>query len=265
MSTTPQVSSPDSPPVPTLAPEGTSDPIPDSDGKVDFLGLKVKPEDVEFYKALDDKIRAEYEGKLLIWKKTELSDLEKNLDDQVRDMVAKFYEKWKEEQKPLTQDQITQVLSQEYVTFLIKLRPYDSGEELEFTIRELPQAIERKFYRSFSSKLKEYGPKLNAFVQSNLGQPVEAQISSFLDTFDNAFDIMSDTVVLCLNPFGKDERVTKQWVQDNVSSSRQFNILQAQMEVNRLRDFFSQLYRAGQKMESLTKPPSFQALLEHTR
>lgn len=225
--------------------------------------VQIPPEQAEFYKQIEEKLRLDAEQRLLIWKKTELADLQKDTDDKIRDLVAEFWEKWKAEQQPPTPVEIQQMLSQEYVEFQLPLMV--GTEKRTFTIRELPQKIERRFYRQFKDQIKEYGPKIAAFTQANMGASFDNQVVAFMDTFDNAFDIIADGVVLVLNPFEKDKEITREWVQENISSSRMWNILQAQIKVNRLRDFFSQLYQAGQSAEMMTTPLSFQGLRERVR
>lgn len=221
--------------------------------------VKVAPELVEAYKQLEAKLKLEYEQKFIIWKKTDLAEIQKDADDKIRDMVSQFWEKWKAEQEPLTPDKIQTLLNQEYQTFTIKMFCIREKNEREFVIRELPQKIERKFYRQFQKRLQEYGPQLNAFVQANMGKTFEEQLQAFMDAFDNAFDILAETVLICIDPF-EEEKLSLEWVQDNISSQRQFNIIKAQMEVNRLRDFFSQLYQAGLKVENLMTPLNYRGL-----
>ena len=236
---------------------------PKEDSVTPDVPKDIPPEHVDFYKQYAAKLRLEAEQDLLIWKKSELADLEKETDDKVRDLVSEFWEKWKKEQEPPTPEDIQKLLSQEYVEFNISLVT-EKGKR-EFVIRELPQKIERKFYRQFKDQIKEYGPQIQAFTQANMGASFDNQVVAFMETFDNAFDIIADGVVLVLNPFNTDPDINRTWVQDNISSSRMWNILQAQIQVNRLRDFFSQLYQAGQSAEMMTTPLSFQGLRERVR
>lgn len=224
------------------------------------------PADVsqELYNKIRDSIDLEYQQRFLIWKKQELSDIEAKMDDKVRDLVAEFWEKWKEEQKPPTAEEIQKLLSQEYVEFPIKIIGRDKKERT-FVLRELPQKVERKFYREFKERLKNYGPQIAAFAQANIGSTVEQQLFHVLDSIDGAFDIIADGVAICLDPFGEDPDMTTEWVQDNISIKRSWDILEAQSQVNRLRDFFSQLYQAGQKTETAVQPISFRGLLERVR
>jgi hypothetical protein len=237
---------------------------PEQEALPEVEGVKVTPETLETYKLIAEKVRLDYEQRFIIWKKTELAEIQKDADDKIRDMVSQFWEKWKAEQEPLTPDKIQLLLNQEYGSFPIKMFCIKEGKEREFIIRELPQKVERKFYRQFQRRVKEYGPMLNAFVQANMGQPFEKQIEAFMEAFDNAFDVLAETVAICIDPF-EEEGIDMEWIQNNISSQRQFSIIRAQMEVNRLRDFFSQLYQAGQKMESLMTPLSYQGLQERLR
>lgn len=225
--------------------------------------VELTPEQVTFYKQIEEKCRIDAEQRLLIWKKTELADLQKETDDKVRDLVAEFWEKWKKDQEPPTPEDIQKMLSQEYIEFQL---PVMVGTEKRiFVVRELPQKVERKFYRQFKDQIKEYGPQIAAFTQANMGSSFEKQVVAFMDTFDNAFDIIADGVVIVLNPFGEEKQIDRDWVQNNIGSHRMWNILQAQIQVNRLRDFFSQLYQAGQSAEMMTTPLSFQGLRERVR
>lgn len=231
----------------------------------EVAGFKVSPEHVEFYEKLYTKVKLDCENRLLIWKKTELANLEMATDDKVRDAVATFYEKWKAEQKPPTLEDIQLMCSQEYVTLKVKLYDIDKETYRDFTLRELPQSVERRFYRQFRERFKEYGPQINAFVQATAGDP-EKMIDTFLDSFDNSFDLIAEGVAIVLKASGKENSdIDTEWVQNNVSSSRCWNIVRAQFEIQRLRDFFSQLYQAGQQAEMITTPLSFQRLQANVR
>lgn len=255
MATTPQSEQTPAPEAKQAPPEQSAEPkLPNA-------------QDVAAYRALEERVRAEYEGKFQLWKRSELAEMELKMDDKVRDGLAQFYEQWKTEQQPLTKEQIEQLTSQEYGEFKVKLQTEKEDgtmEDVIVVLRELPQSVERKFYRQFKNRLQKYGPEIAAFTQANMGQPFEKVLQAFLDTFDNAFDILADAVSMCIDPKEKKGWDTK-WVQDNISSSRQWNIIKAQMEVNRLRDFFSQLYQAGQKAQTMTTGPSFQGLLQQLR
>lgn len=211
-------------------------------------------------------LRQEYENLLTMWKNTELIDLEKKQNEIIAKGLEEYFKKWKEEQKPPEPQDIQVLLDQEYETFTIPIDCVSEEGEVDhvtFTVRELPQSIEKKFYRQFKGKLLDKLQMLEAFTQSGIDKPFEDKAKSFLDLFDESFDILAEAVVLVINPFGKkkvhDGIVDKDWVQNNISSDRQWRIVEAQMKVNRLRDFFSKVSTSGQNM-MMTTSPNFRAL-----
>jgi hypothetical protein len=211
----------------------------------------------------EQKIKLEYEEKFEIWKAKDLAALREENDKKVQEQVKKLFDTWQKEQKPPSLEDIKVLLDQEYGEVPIQIPIYDDNDEKtiqKFVIRELPQSIERKFYKQFKSRVKDKGPEISAFTQRNMDQPFEKQLDSFLETFDGAFDILADAVVLILNPRGKKPQITQEWVADNIASNRMYSIIMAQVEVNRLRDFFSRVFQSGQKASTMMTPLNFQQL-----
>ena len=56
-------------------------------------------------------------------------------------------------------------------------------------------------------------------------------------------DVMIGVCAICLNPFDEDEEITEDWVRKNLSATRIVKIVTAQVEANKMRDFFSLLFR----------------------
>ena len=158
---------------------------------------------------------------------------------------------FKKEQKPPSEDEIRKLLSQEYLTFDVEV-PWESANSADrtrkFVIRELPQSVEKKFYRKFKMELIPRASDLGALSFDMLGGDAGKKIVTLLETLDPAFDLMADAVVMVLNPREKETEITRDWVQENLSSYRQWNIIYAQVQINRLRDFFSQLSRGSKGM-----------------
>jgi len=210
-------------------------------------------------------LRQEYETAFQIWKNNELSELAKKQDEVIAEGLKKYFETWKEEQKPPEPEDIQKLLNQEYETFVVPIDAvkYENGEEVEekltFTIRELPQSIEKKFYKQFREKLIDKLQMLEAVTQAGMDKPFEERVKAGLTLFDESFDILAQAVVYCLNPFGRKSFVTVTWVQDHIGSDRQWRIVEAQMKVNRLRDFFSKVSTSGRNL-TMTRSPNFQAL-----
>jgi len=218
--------------------------------------------------AIREEFQKEYEQKFEIWKAKEFAEFKEKQDKELQEQVGKMMTKWLEEQKPPTLDDIKKLLEQEYIEVPIKIPLVndDGTSRVEvFTVRELPQSVERKFYRQFKDRVKEKAPQLASFVQQNMDLPFEQQVSGFLDTFEGAFDLMADATVIILNPFNKKPEITAQWVADNIGSNRMYSIVLAQVEVNRLRDFFSRLFQSGQRAGTMFTPLGIQQLRQLAR
>ncbi len=203
---------------------------------------------------------ADAEARFEVWKAKELVDLADKQQETIREEVSKLVKEYQDKQKPLSVEEIQKMVDQEYAELTIKVMvglEKDGKPELRhFTIRELPQSVEKKFYRQFVDKVKAEGPKLAAFQQRNMDQPFETVMGDFMETFESGFDILASAVALILNPFGEDEEITPDWVSRRISSNRQYSIVQAQVEVNKLRDFFSRVFRDGQNAGTILMPPS---------
>lgn len=236
----------------------------------------VEPVGAQTEQELERKIRSEvraeerkiFEERFEAWKAKELADLEEKQNQSITEELKKIYQKIQDEQKPLTKETIQTLVDQEYAEIPIKIPVIteDGSSKTEtFILRELPQAIERKFYRQFKDRVKNKGSELAAFSQKAKDESFEKQIVSFLETFDGAFDILVDAVVLILNPFGKRADINAEWVANNISSNRAYSIILAQVEVNRLRDFFSRVFANGQRAGMILTPPNLQSLRQLAR
>jgi hypothetical protein len=213
-------------------------------------------------------IRQEYEQLFEIWKAKELVALEKRNEEVITEGLKKYYDKWLEEQKPPTPEDIQQLLDQEYETFALKVQVEDGNGEYTtelFTIRELPQVAEKKFYRQFKDRVLNKTTELQAFTQESIDQPFETKAKAFLGLLDESFDMIADTVVIVLNPFGKKKHIDRDWVQMNISSNRQWSIIEGQLKVNRVKDFFSRLSQSGQQTQMMMTGQRFQQLQQFVR
>jgi hypothetical protein len=244
-----------------VSPDKPVDPAAISEASVKFLDrAKIELE-------LRLSFRKEYEQLFQIWKDNELTELRAKQDEIIADGLKKYLLKVQEEQKPPEPEDIQKLLDQEYETFTIPVDVVSAGTDEEgdivrkvtYTIRELPQSIEKKFYRQFKTKLVGKLQMLESFTQAGMDKPFEEKAKSFLELFDESFDMLAEAVVLCLNPFGRKKDIDMAWVQNNISSDRQWRIIEAQMKVNRLRDFFSKVSTSGRDMMTMRRP-DFQAL-----
>lgn len=217
----------------------------------------------EILQEISISMRIEYESRFEMWKERELAELREKQTEQINDLVKKYYDKMQEEMKPLTQEQINALLNQEYATFKVKVST--RGKEAktkDFTLIELPAAAEQKFYDQMRTRIMSRVKEVAAFEQATLDLPADQRIQAFLDSFTDAFDILADACQICLNWDGEDAEVTQEWCKANIAMSRMWNIVQAQMHINRLRDFFSQVLSQGLKMQMMTGRPNAQQLRE---
>ena len=212
---------------------------------------ELKVENVEAVQHIRSRIEAEvkatYDAKFVRDIEAFKDKLRLENDAALQAVITEF----KESQKPPSLEDISKLLSQDYLTFTVEV-PWEFDNSTETTrklvLRELPQSVEKKFYRKFKEELIPRASDLGALSFDMLGGDAGKKIISLLETLDPAFDLMADAVVMILNPRGKEKEITKDWIQDNLSSYRQWNIIYAQVQINRLRDFFSQLSRGSKGM-----------------
>jgi hypothetical protein len=213
----------------------------------------VTDEQISFIRTtLHKEIENDFQHRLEIWKNKEFANFRDGQDAQVKRLVFEYMENEKKARQPLTPEEIQKLLDQDYLTFTIKLRMGSGDNNVkECTIRELPSEIEHKFYRVFKERVKDKMSDLAALALETMDQGMEKRLQAFFNTFDGAFDVLADATVLVLNPFGDDSEITLTWVKKNLSMIRQWNICQAQIEVNRLRDFFSKAFLAGTQVGTM--------------
>lgn len=246
-----------------------------SDQKETTAETEIKPEwaDRKAWELnLRVSVRQEFEQMLEIWKTKELTALENTNKEIIEKGLIELYKKYQEEQKPPSTEEIVTLLNQEYESFPVKVQVEDgeteSGEakyttEL-FTIRELPQSAELKFYDILQKKILTKTSELLAFTQESIDMPFEQKVKSILSVGGEAFGLMAETVLIVLNPFGKrkinGKEIDRKWIQDNISSNRQWNIVEAQLKVNRVKDFFSRISASGQQTQMMMTGVNFQQL-----
>ncbi len=248
---------------PKVPEEKTSEPTPSLPVKptVDFLTR------TQIEMELRPMLREEYEHMYQIWKSKDFAELGQKNEQIINEGLKKYFEEWKQQQTPPTPEDLQKLLDQDYETFTVPLNwENEEGKEesVTFTLRELPQSTEKKFYKQFKERLLPNLQMLEAITQAGMDKPFDEKAKAVLALFDESFDILADAVVLCLNAYGRKAYINRQWVQDHIGSDRQWRIVEAQMKVNRLRDFFSKVSTSGQNMMTMRRP-NFQALQELSR
>jgi hypothetical protein len=194
---------------------------------------------------LEKKIRAELEITYHAAYVKKSEELETTLREENRKAMQQVVDDWRNSQKPPNPEEITLLLNQEYAEFKVKLPDPGSGSLMkEFTIVELPQTIEKKFYKRLKDHLLPRLGELSALIVRLADEPTDKKILTIIELFEPSFDLLAETVTIILNPY-ENNGVTTQWVQDKISSYRQWNIVLAQERANRIRDFFSHVSRGS--------------------
>lgn len=195
------------------------------------------PEEVaEFFKKMvRDELEKEFQA--------ELDKVQADLTEANKVAIETALADYKKELKPPTDAELRKILSQEYLTFEVKVGRGD--KEKTFTIQELPLSKEKKILKIIKDKVIPKVKDLNLLGTEN--QPLEQQAQTLFEVIDPAMDLLIEATVIVLNPYDEDPEVTTQWIEDNLSSVRIWNILTTQLEVNRMRDFFSGLSRTSRR------------------
>lgn len=197
--------------------------------KIEYDAIYIRKAD-ELQRAYDRKIEA-----------TTAQLIEDN-----RKEIQKVLEDWKKEQQPPTPEEISTLLNQEYFTFDVKVKSKEGDRT--FQIVELPQSVEKKVYRKLKEKLL---PKIQDFqglaeqLSKDPKEDIGRKITKLIEMVEPTIDILADTVAIILDPYESDPTITPFWVQENIASFRQWNILVAQDHANRIRDFFSRASRTS--------------------
>ena len=198
--------------------------------------LKVARQEIE------PSIRSEIESANKVAMAKLFDEMRQNNDVKIQQAISDWRKKQQEDAKPLTTEQIQTMLSKEYVTFKVKL--WYEDVEKEFVIRELPQSCEIRLLLKIKKLLSEGIQKLGGASFKLAEGDILVKLNALMELFEPSLNVLSECVVICLDPKGKYEWLTSEWVSANLTNDRILSILQAQVEVNRLRDFFFRLFQS---------------------
>lgn len=200
---------------------------------------------------LREKLQTEYDTRL----ESEVLKISQRMQTENQRIVADALERYKKEMLPPTEQDVQKLLSQEYVEFKIDIRvPVKNGPgedsdskwtKKTFTIQELPQNIEKKIYKKIKGVLVPFSTELAALTFNMLEGDAAKKIVQMMNTFEPLLDVMAGITAICLNPYGEEEEITEEWVQEHLSSTKIVTIVWAQVEANRMRDFFSLLFQGS--------------------
>ena len=165
--------------------------------------------------------------------------------------IKKFEEEERKRRTPLTNDEIKKLLTKEYVKFKVVVQDEDEKEHT-FTLRELPQSVEIELYEGARNIVTDLVTNYNAISFKVVDADLFQNILSLMDLFEPVQKFLTKCCVLCLDPPRGDppkkkfDFLTESWVSHNLSNYRITAILMAQVEVSKMRDFFSILFQGFQ-------------------
>lgn len=153
---------------------------------------------------------------------------------ELREQSRRAVEEFKAGFPPPTDEQIEKLLYPEMSEFAVEL----GGRR--FILRELPALVEKKFLRLVEQKLPALLTEILSFDE-RLGDNAAEAFTHVLGQAGTALDLVAEACVLVLDPVGEGS-LTREFVQQHASTSRQLRIVQAQLLLNGARDFLSRLF-----------------------
>ena len=176
------------------------------------------------------------------------TEFETSLSEQNKATIAAALKDWEEKQKPLDSADIATLLRQEYTEFTFDV-PIRGGEPKTFTLQELPQALELKFMKMLKTKLVPVIKELASTGFSiEMSESAIDQFQKILDSAPGVLSSVTELIPMCLDPWEEDDEITADWVRAHMSSYRIQTVLIGQIEVNKIRDFFSNGYRISKNL-----------------
>lgn len=200
--------------------------------------------------ALRDSVRKEMDAEFITKFEKEVAELRTRNEVAIKAAI----EDMQKRMKPPTPTEIQMALGQEYVSIDVKLPC--SGVAREFTLCELPMGVERKFYRMLTEKLQPRIKQVAELISNKL--VTEQTLGAVFEMLDPTLDLVGDLVALALNPFGEHKDVDGAWVTANLPLWRCWNVIMAQININRVRDFFSKAFLDSSEGMMITKADSQQ-------
>jgi len=200
---------------------------------------------------VESKLKAEIEATLRSENTIAVAKLQDEMrqtnDVALKKAVTDFEIAERAKRTPLTADDIQKLLSKEYTTFELQIQAEDDeGTEPiihKFKLRELPQNIEREFYTITKETMSKMIGESGSLDFDDISGDIFEKLVGLMDLYSPIQDTLATCCVICLNPKKKLSWLTLEWVKNNLNNYRMLTILMAQVEVNKMRDFFSMLFQ----------------------
>lgn len=183
-------------------------------------------------------------------------EIQDTLQKQNQEAMQKVIADFRQKQTPPTEDEIRKMLNAEYLEFPVAIRWRTQPLALkdgkrgaakfpipeEITLGELPAATERKVMKLLQEKAMPLLQKLAPAVLSIMQGDTTDKIGALFELLTPATDVLQQIVAVILSAHTGQE-ISVGLIEENLSLNRQLSIVSAQLEANRLRDFFSRASR----------------------
>jgi hypothetical protein len=221
--------------------------------------LELKPTFTDEEKPIAERLRPQLRAIMRSEIRTELEasyiKKQKAFEDEItkasREAVQIAIANWKDEQKPLDKDEISTLLSQEYMMFEAPFNLRD-GRTARFNLVELPQAVEAKFLKTLRTR---FVPLLKANAAAGfkmeLNSSTAEKLQSLIEAIPEVLDVLAELVAICLDPWEENKEygeINEHWVKKHMATHRILAVIIGQMEVQRYRDFFLNGFRLSKSL-----------------
>jgi hypothetical protein len=189
---------------------------------------------------LRTKLQEEYDTRLA----AQVQKISADMQVENKKAVEAAIERFRKELAPPAEEDIQKLLEQEYVEFKIDIRD-GKGREAKvknFIIAELPIAVEKKIFKKIKDILVPFASEIASLSMNMLEGDAAKKVVQLMNTFEPVLDAMVSVTAVILNPYNEDEEVTDDWVRNHLNATRIVKVVTAQMEAQRMRDFFSLLF-----------------------
>jgi len=196
----------------------------------------------ELEQQIRTKLEEEYNSRL----QEEIQKTSNRLIEENKKLVNETIERLRKEMAPPSEQDLQKLLDQEYLEFTIELPV--KGRKRKFTLKELPIAVEKKMFRKIKDILVPFSSELAALTVNMLEGDAGKKMVQLMNAFEPVLDVMIALCAICLNPYEEEEDITEEWVREHIGVTRMVKIVTVQLEVNKMRDFFSLLFHSTRSM-----------------
>lgn len=166
------------------------------------------------------------------------------LEEQNKMAISEAIDQWKKKQEPPTPQDIQKLLEGDAPEFKVSLKV--NGESQVFTIHELPARVEKQFLRMLREELMQHMGLIAGLTVDLLKGQADDKLKTVLQAIEPVTGVISKTTSLILTNSqenGSGKEITPEQVDGSLSLTKQLQLLTAQVEANRVRDFFSYAFR----------------------